>query len=95
MLFEETCSRLIETLGFNGPIGEIFQCSNQAECICEICQQRFCVDHMYLTCQVCHNRVTCYQCGCPVRDILKTCQRHVGQTKSGRSQTKTLYAGAN
>ncbi len=60
--------------------GEIGICEKQAEHICEICQERFCINCMYLTCKICHREIACHGCGFPVRNEMKTCKRHVNVT---------------
>lgn len=44
---------------------KLYKCGNHAEYFCIYCNKRFCVDDIYLVCEVCHISFGCFQCGYP------------------------------
>ncbi len=55
-------------------------CDKLAEYKCEICEEKYCCDCMYLICEICHKFITCFRCGFDLRYRLKKCMRHIGET---------------
>ena len=40
-------------------------CEKKAPFICIHCNKHFCIDDMYLMCDICYEYLTCYPCGIP------------------------------
>ncbi len=45
----------------------IHLCGKRAPYSCIFCNKRFCIDDMYILCDRCHNEISCYRCGYPIK----------------------------
>ena len=55
-----------------------YTCKNKVDNQCEFCKKYLCIDHLYLTCEICHQTFACHSCGYPVKNEYKRCLRHRG-----------------
>ena len=71
------CTCQAETINVN--TGQEDLCGNVAEDKCEICNKKYCINCMYLTCKICHIAFTCFWCGFPLKYKLEKCLRHCNE----------------
>lgn len=46
---------------------KILLCSKIAPYLCIFCNKNFCIDCMYLLCDNCHQEISCFLCGYPIK----------------------------
>lgn len=39
-----------------------YLCGNEAPYFCIFCEKKFCINCMYLLCEICHKEISCFAC---------------------------------
>ncbi len=48
--------------------------------LCELCNNYFCGNCMYLTCEICHLSYSCFWCGFNNKKCIQKCRKHINTT---------------